>query len=271
MEKIKIKPLTKEQLLISADRLTRFKNTEVKYLRVFKDIITGNLITPKLKKQQLDETDYNIINSLAENIINYSLENLNIKSDGDYLINQRLYDYEKSVFNISSQTEKLLQNKINYKGIIKLFSENEVKNLKWLEALENSPDIIQTRKDQSLLFPIEKVIICEGITEETLLPVFADIYGFNFDRNGIHIISAGGKNQVVKTYYELADSLKLPIFILLDKDASDNLLSIKAKQRATDDVYILTSGELRICCQFRLLKERFPMPLKIFRLLTLNF
>ena len=179
MEKIKIKPLTKEQLLISADRLTRFKNTEVKYLRVFKDIITGNLITPKLKKQQLDETDYNIINSLAENIINYSLENLNIKSDGDYLINQRLYDYEKSVFNISSQTEKLLQNKINYKGIIKLFSENEVKNLKWLEALENSPDIIQTRKDQSLLFPIEKVIICEGITEETLLPVFADIYGFN--------------------------------------------------------------------------------------------
>ncbi len=271
MEKIKIKPLTKEQLLISADRLTRFKNTEVKYLRVFKDIITGNLITPKLKKQQLDETDYNIINSLAENIINYSLENLNIKSDGDYLINQRLYDYEKSVFNISSQTEKLLQNKINYKGIIKLFSENEVKNLKWLEALENSPDIIQTRKDQSLLFPIEKVIICEGITEETLLPVFADIYGFNFDRNGIHIISAGGKNQVVKTYYELADSLKLPIFILLDKDASDNLLSIKAKQRATDDVYILTSGEFEDLLPVPLIERTLSYAFENISLVDLEF
>ena len=271
MEKIKIKPLTKEQLLISADRLTRFKNTEVKYLRVFKDIITGNLITPKLKKQQLDETDYNIINSLAENIINYSLENLNIKSDGDYLINQRLYDYEKSVFNISSQTEKLLQNKINYKGIIKLFSENEVKNLKWLEALENSPNIIQTRKDQSLLFPIEKVIICEGITEETLLPVFADIYGFNFDRNGIHIISAGGKNQVVKTYYELADSLKLPIFILLDKDASDNLLSIKAKQRATDDVYILTSGEFEDLLPVPLIERTLSYAFENISLVDLEF
>ena len=37
---IKIKPLTKEQILISLDRLTRFKNPEIKYLRVFKDIIT---------------------------------------------------------------------------------------------------------------------------------------------------------------------------------------------------------------------------------------
>lgn len=271
MEKIKIKPLTKEQLLISADRLTRFKNTEAKYLRVFKDIITGNLITPKFKKQQLDETDYNQLKIMAENIINYSLEILNINPDGDYLINQRLYDYEKSVFKISAQTENLLQNKINYKGITKLFSGNEVKNLKWLEALENSPDIIQTRKEKSLLFPVEKVIICEGITEETLLPVFADIYGFNFDRNGIHIISAGGKNQVVKTYYELAESLKIPIFVLLDKDASDNLLSIKARQREMDNVYILTSGEFEDLLPVPLIERTLAYAFENISLVDLEF
>lgn len=271
MEKIKIKPLTKEQLLISADRLTRFKNTEVKYLRVFKEIITGNLIAPKLKKQQLDETDYQLIKSMAESIINYSLETLNFHSDGDYLINQRLYDYENSVFELSQQTEKLLQNKINYKGITKLFSGNEVKNLKWLDALGNSQDILKTRKAESFLFPVEKVIICEGITEEILLPVFADIHGFNFDKNGIHIISAGGKNQVVKTYYELAENLKIPIFVLLDKDASDNLLSIKARQREIDDVYILASGEFEDLLPVQLVARTLDYAFENISLIDLDF
>ena len=41
---LKIKTLTIEQLIISADRLTIFKDTETKYMRVFKDIIINNLI-----------------------------------------------------------------------------------------------------------------------------------------------------------------------------------------------------------------------------------
>ena len=47
---MKYKLLTKEQILISIDRLTRFKNTKEKYLRVFIDILTACLIEPKLKK-----------------------------------------------------------------------------------------------------------------------------------------------------------------------------------------------------------------------------
>ena len=71
---MKIKPLTKEQLIISADRLTRFKDTETKYLRVFKDIINSNLIEPKLKKQDLDNIDYEELKNLAEKIINSSFD-----------------------------------------------------------------------------------------------------------------------------------------------------------------------------------------------------
>ena len=52
MNDLKIKPLTIEQLTISIDRLTRFKNTETKYLRVFKELILSNLINPKFKKQR---------------------------------------------------------------------------------------------------------------------------------------------------------------------------------------------------------------------------
>lgn len=243
MDKIKIKPLNKQQLLISTDRLTRFKNTEIKYLRVFKDVIINNLIQPKFKKTELDELDYKTLKDLAEKIINYSLKSLNIQSDGDYTINQKLYDYEKSVFKLSPQAELLLKNKINYKGFLKLLSDNEVKNLLWLKELGADTDVIAARYDKSLHFPIEKIIICEGITEETLLPVFADICGYNFDKNGIHIISAGGKNQVVKTYYQLCETLNLPIFVLLDRDAQENLDLIKAKIRDIDSFYIINSGE----------------------------
>ena len=35
------------------------------------------------------------------------------------------------------------------------------------------------------MFPIEKVVIAEGITEEILLPKFSQILNFDFDENGI--------------------------------------------------------------------------------------
>ena len=103
---MKIKPLTKEQLTISADRLTRFKDTEIKYLRVFKDIIINNLIEPKLKKQELDNMDYEELTNIAEDIINSSFNEKN----NNLIINQRLYDYENSLFKLSENTKKLLKN-----------------------------------------------------------------------------------------------------------------------------------------------------------------
>ncbi|MFQ8626142.1 MAG: hypothetical protein ACLSA2_06560 [Candidatus Gastranaerophilaceae bacterium] len=138
---MKIKPLTKEQLIISIDRLTRFKDTETKYLRVFKDIITNNLIEPKYKKSDLDALDYETIKNYAVEIINSSLE----KSAGNYLINQRLYDYENSVFKLDENTLSLLKNKINYEAVIKLLPENIPDNLKWLKSLNDTrPQIVHT-------------------------------------------------------------------------------------------------------------------------------
>ena len=95
LKNLKVKPLTKEQIIISIDRLTRFKNTEVKYFRVFSDILINNLISPKFKKSDLEKMDYEELKSWAEYIINYSLESLAGNLEDDYLINQRLYDYEK--------------------------------------------------------------------------------------------------------------------------------------------------------------------------------
>lgn len=69
------------------------------------------------------------VKKLAELIINYSLENLGLPKDEDYIINQRLYDYEKSVYIISENIEKFLKNKINYKAFVTLIDENSPKIL----------------------------------------------------------------------------------------------------------------------------------------------
>ncbi|MFR1672910.1 MAG: TOPRIM nucleotidyl transferase/hydrolase domain-containing protein [Candidatus Gastranaerophilaceae bacterium] len=238
LENLKIKPLTKEQIIISVDRLTRFKDTETKYLRVFKDIISGNLILPKIKKTELDKLDYSALKDIAEKIINYSLSEFYPELNDNYIINQRLYDYEKSVFNLDENTEKLLKNKINYNAVIKLLNtDNLPLNLKWLKSLEDK------EQAQGLLFPVKKVILCEGITEEILLPEFARLCNYDFNKNGIYVISAGGKNQVVKYFYKYAQNLKLPVFILLDNDAKENLEEIFPKLRPIDKIHLLKCGE----------------------------
>ena len=51
---LKIKPMNREQIIIAVDRLTRFKPTVDKYLRVFRETILNNLITPSFKKKDLE-------------------------------------------------------------------------------------------------------------------------------------------------------------------------------------------------------------------------
>ena len=70
---MKYKKLTDEQILISLDRLTRFKETREKYYRVFTDIILSNLIEPRFKKTDLESMSYCDITYYAQEIFNASL------------------------------------------------------------------------------------------------------------------------------------------------------------------------------------------------------
>lgn len=263
MEK-KIKPLSKQQVIISLDRLTRFKPSEEKYLRVFKDIVISNLIEPKYKKSQLDLMDYGELKNIAEQIFNDSLVNLGVKLSQDFSINKKFLEYEKSVFHFDKNVEKLLDNKIDYKSAISLLDEDKdlPLNLKWLKSLSEQESSISIRKKLGLKFPIEKVVIVEGITEEILLPKFAKNCGFDFDKNGIMLISAGGKKQAVKLFYQFAPILKLPIFVLLDADAVKNYDEIKPKLRKGDEVYIIKNGEFEDILSLNLIKRTLNKILK---------
>jgi hypothetical protein len=280
LQELKIKPLTEQQVIISLDRLTRFKYTEDKYLRVFKEIIASNLIQPKYKKKELDLLDYTELTRLAECILNFSLYVIASRQVGSGKlivgakqsspqthidkINQKLLDYEKSVFNFDKNVEKLLKNKIYYDAALGLFGggiaippycDDLPLNLKWLKSLAKDGNQVVNREKFGLKFPIEKIILVEGITEEILLPNFAKLCECDFDKKGIHLISAGGKNQVVKLFYQFADILKLPIFVLLDSDAKENFEEIKPKLRAHDKIYIIKNGEFEDILPLNLIKR----------------
>ena len=242
---LKIKPMSREQIIIAVDRLTRFKPTVDKYLRVFRETILNNLITPSFKRKDLEEMDYAEITNYATEIINYSLKALNSFVEEDYKLNEVLKTYENKIFINNDETQKLLDNKISYKSVPNLLSKDDlkVKNLLWLSKINEEENSSEMRSKYSTHFPLQKIIIAEGITEEILLPVFSKILDVDFDRYGFHIISAGGKNQVVKAFYHYADILRLPIFVLLDNDAKENLEQIKPKVRETDKIHLVQSGE----------------------------
>lgn len=270
---VKIKPMSKEQIIISVDRLTRFKNTEVKYLRVFKDILISNLIYPKFKRSELDLMDYCLLRDYAVNIINFSLSSLGFEDNNEFIINHRLLDYEKKLFKLDSNTICLLENKINYNAVVSLLDNetNLVFNLNWLKELSVNQDIYDARFKLSLKFPIEKIIITEGITEEILLPVFAKVCGYDFDKNGVYILSAGGKNQVVKLFYQLVNVINLPLFVLLDNDAVSNLNEIKPKLRDIDTVHLLKSGEFEDLLPLPLIQRALNYDFKNFTKIELEF
>lgn len=204
-------------------------------------MILSNVIEPKFRRKDLDEMEYSTLKDLAETVFNLSISSLSSVVVGTHIINEKLFNYENKVFNLNEEINKLLDNKINYDLAITLIQEeNSPKNLIWLKSLINNESI---REEKSIRFPIEKVVITEGITEEILLPVFAEHLGLNFDKNGIQVISAGGKNQVVKLVYTLANQLKLPMFILLDNDAKENYEQILPKLREFDKIYLLSHGE----------------------------
>ena len=249
---MKYKNLSEEQLIISFDRLTRFKPTKEKYFRVFSDIILSNLIEPVFKKSDLIKMSPSEITNIAVTVINSSLENLSNKnSPADYSFNSLINDCENAVFINDSETWDYLNNSINYHLFIPYINESCPINLRWLKALYlysssqtlSESEIIQLRHEKGLKYPIQKLLLVEGITEEILLPVFSRYLGYDFYKEGIQILAAGGKNQVVKMYYRLIEELKIPIFVLLDKDAEDNINQIKPKLRDIDKIHLVSCGE----------------------------
>jgi len=91
--------------------------------------------------------------------------------------------------------------------------------------------------------PLKLIVLVEGATEEVLLPLFSAVEGIDFEKTGIELVAAGGKNQVARIYAEINLGVNLPIFIILDADAQEIADEIRKIIRPQDRLYLISGGE----------------------------
>ena len=105
------------------------------------------------------------------------------------------------------------------------------------------------------MFPVKKLIIVEGITEEILLPVFAKKLKHNFNNEGIYILGAGGKSKSPALYIKMKDKVKIPIVLLFDNDAAEICELLKDNLDAKDKIIIISKGEFEDILSINLIKR----------------
>lgn len=241
---MKYKKIPKDYIKICTDRLTRFKPVYEKYNRVFLDIINKFLIS-SADFSLHEEKNAKNIDKICDIVC--EIFNSSVPFEYDPFISKILAKEEEKSFILDDNDRKFLNSGLNLTGAIKYISDdcNLPKNLKRLSALlgckEADTDIL--RRENSFLYPVKKVILTEGATEEILLSEFAKKLGYDFDKEGVLIIGAGGKNQVARKYYKMVNEIRLPVFILLDFDADETKELIMPKLRAQDEIYVIKSGE----------------------------
>ena len=259
--KIKFLPISQENLVLSLDRLTRFKSPEIKYYRVFTDILCKYLLYPKFSKNEIQQLDATLIKEYIETIWNTSVAKFEPEENINHKLNNLLVKEICNTYKITPKLNELININININGVLKIAQklksyEDLPVNLKYLIKLNEANDTaIKLREKYNLLFPVEKVVLCEGITEEILLPEFAKLCGYDFNKYGVKLLGAGGKNQVVKLYCELKDELKLPVFILLDADAKSSAEAVSTVLRSFDSIYLIQHGEFEDIFSLNLIKR----------------
>ena len=214
---MKYKKIPKEYFVTILDRLTRLEPAYIRYKRVFDDVINKFFVSDRLKNLTLsDEIKF------VEEIFYFSLEDESYDDMGNsFSINKVLTNLEEKYFTFNELSYQYLSARLDLSKMINQikYDKKLPKNVQWLTQI-NHPncDILKEREEKSLLYPIEKIILCEGETENTLLEPIFKLFNIDFDKLGYLIIPAGGKNQVAKKFYKMIEYIKLPFFILLYLD-----------------------------------------------------
>jgi hypothetical protein len=89
----------------------------------------------------------------------------------------------------------------------------------------------------------QKLLLVEGQTEAILLPLFAEVFEFDFLNNRVLMISGGGANQVAKRFLSYRQTTRLPIACLLDGDAQSQYDVIQQHLDNSDLLFSLAAGE----------------------------
>lgn len=260
ISELKYKLLTIDELIINLDRLTRFKLPEESFYRVFSSVILKCLLKPSFSKSDIEKLPAGVISQIVCEIWNKSVKTLfNLPEDYCENFNPVSFPADYSFCNKDEFTRKLIDTRLFVRPILnEIVFDNASSNLKFLiksTDLTSESEIIECRRVNALKFPISKLVIVEGITEEILLPVFAKKVGYDFDKLGIYILGAGGKSKSPSLYFKLKNNLKIPVALLFDNDAKEIAESLKNSLSPKDEVFVIEKGEFEDIISVNLIKR----------------
>ena len=192
-------------------------------------------------------------------IWNKSVENIYGKQSHRNNFNILKWLCEYTFKDIDEKTKKFINTKLNISPVLEnLNYEKSPVNMKFLiktHKLTDEKEILNISQKHSLLFPIRKLLIVEGITEEILLPVFASKLKYDFNKSGIYILGAGGKSKSPNLYLKLKDKLKIPVILLFDSDAKEICNILKENIYNKDKILLIEKGEFEDILSLNLIKR----------------
>lgn len=231
------------------------------------------LIFPKYTSKQIDELPPTLIVEIIEIIWNDSINSMFADSKDSVVDSRILKIIDKLTFtSFDSDLKKLMNAKIK---ILPLLNEIELKNndlplnLRLLIDYKNhvlnmkskkilsEPIFFELRNKLNLRYPISKLVLTEGITEEILLPKFAKRLNYNFDKHGVFVLGSGGKSKMPSLYSKLKKLVKIPIIMLLDYDACEISEFMKSNLLKKDKIILINNGEFEDIVSKNLIKRSF--------------
>ncbi len=145
-----------------------------------------------------------------------------ITTHSPYFIN---LEYLNSIYLVTKDEQTIVTNtdadKLAQYCIKTGASRADKKNILQFYALHSKPHILNG------LFA-KKIILVEGETEELSLPIYLAAAGLDTLKEGIAVISVGGKGNLAK-WWRLFTNLKIPTFVCFDNDNKDDSKALKRK------------------------------------------
>ncbi len=108
-----------------------------------------------------------------------------------------------------------------------------------------SPQAQALHAQSHRLRPVRRVVLVEGVSEQHLLPALAHATGYTPAAQGCLVLSAGGKQALVKQYQHLATWFGGELRLLLDADAQQEAAWLQSRLcRPQHAMHLLPCGEL---------------------------
>jgi len=115
-------------------------------------------------------------------------------------------------------------------------------------------------------FFADKVVIVEGPSEQYALPIYADAFGYNLDRNNISVVHSDGKGQMDRLLRAF-NGFKIPTYLWFDGDKNSDKRNVRDKtlellELLGDPVEKIEDVETKVSDRYAILEYNFEETLK---------